>query len=306
MLLSQNTLAYDIYRWNQIGTNYIGSLNYQGAKISQTESSQALEQSFSGVVDANSKMFTTLQSEVKSLIDSKARHISEYRGATVTVGSNLGIKMIGAGNSSNIDVALPPISAQLFFKKEALFGLIEAQCTVNFELPNSTITGNLDMASGAVNNIDIHSDGKASVDCQDNIPLIGGLIADVLDHFAESAIKPILNDINTPGGVPLSRQNFLGVNQLLNSSKFVVAGQNYGAFLMQDLEYFVDNTEVDIEINNIQRLLPDRGGPGVAMAHADSIQTIASISFPKINIQLDVQVQQIYGTIGRWVAGDEP
>ena len=250
------------------------------------------DNSYSDMFAAISVAFSSLQTEINDMINQQGHKISEFKGANVQLGSSFEFKLHGTGTATNLDIILPSINATLNFEKSVLWGLISASCTATINIPNPYVLATLNPASGALSNVDVHAKTSANISCSDNIPLVGPLFALVLDHFAEKALQPTLNKINSPAGFPLGSKNFSGLNKLLQSQSFVANGGKLGTNLATKLEQLIDNNDVDLKIYNVP-VIDQPTATCYNAAENATAKTLLSFSVPTKGYSLNVSVKPV-------------
>lgn len=296
----------EIYSWKLSGTNYVGTLNYKGTHMTATESGQDLAQSYSGVLKAGTSLFSTMSDDLsKSInkeIEAKGLNSYGYRGSQVVLGNKLSFNMTGQGTDTAVAITIPSITASLVFKKVEL-GIIHFGCTETIKIPSKTIQATFNINTGVLKPDPIDASGiTASANCSDNIPLIGGFLANLGDKLINKDVQAQLNKLNTSAGYPMKAENFGGINQLLKSANFESNGTNYGPLLEHDLTNFFQTGKVDLDVYNPTANLPTLK-PNANSPPASTTQPLISLNIdkgkdPQSNISLNVQIQQNYSSVG--------
>jgi hypothetical protein len=171
------------------------------------------------------------------------------------------------------------------------------KCTETVSITGAVATANLDVASGSLTDIDVHSDSSATTHCQDNIPLVGSLLADLIDHYAEKAINPTLAKFNAAGGYPLKSENFSGLNKLLKPGVFVVNGKDYGPTVATEIENYFDKSEIDIAIYNPSTLPAAGGTTRTPASTTGAMQPIFTLNLPDKDISLSIGREGVYSAV---------
>jgi hypothetical protein len=265
-----------LYSLQLAGTNYVGTINYKGEVATYTESAQALEQSYSAVMQAGSGLFSTLQADMLNAVQDEAAKLPGSHTASVQLGNTIGMKLKGQGSYSTLSIALPSIEAQIGVKIEKAWGLIVLKCTETVSITGAVATANLDVASGS---------------------LTGSLLADLIDHYAEKAINPTLAKFNAAGGYPLKSENFSGLNKLLKPGVFVVNGKDYGPTVATEIENYFDKSEIDIAIYNPSTLPAAGGTTRTPASTTGAMQPIFTLNLPDKDISLSIGREGVYSAV---------
>lgn len=202
----------------------------------------------------------------------------DYRGHTPYISGNLKMQ-IGPGANGYASLALTGQNFGFSLYQKPHSGPIPANCTTDVTLNNVVLQSNqVNLTVGSVQNLTLTSTTPTThFSCSTSlswIPGLGNLLdAQATQAFAAQASARINDMLTNSAGFQIRGASFAGLDTVLPVGSLVIAGQDVGAYVRNNLAYLV-MSGAEVTINPVPAI-PSGGGGG----YINDSWTVMSVRF---------------------------
>lgn len=250
-LFSLNASSASKYDTHIVDSDYVLDISkYQDYHRKLTVSDNILNDNVRKTHEKILKSFQDIQS-LEAVLEPKIREMFE--------GSGLHYRWFNFDVSGPIEVKLsgtPAGTVKIELSEFNLYGKVKAEKSwylnvyATLSMNNADISGEIDLSSGEVRNVKVHS--KFDFDFDSSINFLFPFFDSIIENYGEIKIRESLSDVisNVNG-----HQTMYGLDKVIPANKFIYDGIDIGWELEQQLTSMLDGQFIKMTIKDLS-LLP--------------------------------------------------